>query len=935
MPSAPQASWFNLGVRFCASCCLTVTCWAAWILLGALLAVLVYVALARELPVPGFVLRRAEAELARSGLALRFGRARFDPTGKVLLEDVQVRSRPFEDPLLTCRLLYVRHNFWSLLAGWTLPEEIRIEGAALLLPAMLSPTGTAEPVVSDLVVVLHHEGKVWRVEQLTGHLGRLSLTLQGELVGPAPASGAVPLTLETLTTQFLSAARKVAPLMPRLDAFDDPALDVQLAVNPVLGNTADLLFSAGAVRQPWDQPVVLGPLAATARLRLDGRGPRILTAHLATRRADWGDTVAVENIRAIFKAELTPETFTGRALDLTVAAGSVEYQGEQAVGPVVRADFSAWPVVRSTAAAQISGEFIATAVEARLKEQSARIHAEGRVAPDLVNRVLAKNTPRAAPYFIMGDPVSFAADAFLAPGWSFDHLASRVDGGRMDSHGVKITAARGRVDIAGMDFLAHDARVTMGDNEARGSYWMNFASSDYRMLLEGRLRPVDISGWFPGNWWPTFWNRYFAFPVAAPTAEVDVQGRWKDPALSNNFVRAFARSATVWGGDFESVDATVFVRPNFTHGFDLHGTRAGGSQDVTGTFKRVGVPNSRETARFEFDFTTNADIAMLGRMLEGRADEALAPLRFTAPPAIHAWGAIDDNRANYAFTGEARSSFTYFGFPLDSMKVTGGVAGSDVQLGNIEFSTAGGAGTGHASLTGPPGARRLGFDANLNKANLGRVIRAVQEYSAHRLGQPYTPAPEGKFVRKAANSSLDVSLSAEGDPAGIASFKGTGNAALTGAELGEVHLFGLLSQVLSGLSLSFSSLKLDAARSSFELQDGALYFQDLKVTGPSAVIDARGNYNLATNALDFSAKFKPYDQPGSLLAAAVSLVINPLTSILELKLGGRLDDPRWSVKIGSSSSPNTPPAKPAEAKPAEPAAPPAPPPLPAAPGSAG
>ena len=195
----------------------------------------------------------------------------------------------------------------------------------------------------------------------------------------------------------------------------------------------------------------------------------------------------------------------------------------------------------------------------------------------------------------------------------------------------------------------------------------------------------------------------------------------------------------------------------------------------------------------------------------------------------------------------------------------------------------------------------------------------MQEYDANRLGQPYVVAAESKFIKQAANSSLDVALSAQGDPASVPSFQGAGNAALTGAELGEIHLFGLLSQVLSGLSLSFSSLKLDAARSSFTLRDGTLHFPDLKVTGPSAVMDARGYYTLAGNSLDFSARFKPYDQPGSLLAAAVSLVINPLTSILELKLGGRLDDPKWSVNISSSSTPNaSAPAKPDETTPTVP-----------------
>jgi len=918
---ATQHNWFKTGLRFCGSCCVTVGCWALWIVLSTLLVVLVYIALARDLPVPDFVLRRGEAELAKSGLALKFGHARFDPTGKVLLEDVQLRVRPFDDPLLTCRLLYVRHSFWSLLAGWTLPEEIRLEGAALQLPAMLSLTGTAEPLVSQIAAVLHREGRHWQVEQFTGRLGRLTLTLQGEVTGSVRTAGAAPLALEELTARYLRTARHLAPILHRLEAFDEPTLAVRLEVNPAVGNTADLLFTAGAAHQPWGQPVELGPIVAGARLRLDGRGSRPLQAHVATRRISFRDEITADNVRAILKAEVQPDTFTGRALELQAAAGSVLYDGEPAMGPVVRVDLSAWPAINSSAAAQVDGEFITAEVEARLSEQSARLRAEGRVSPDLINRVLARHTPRAAPYFLMGDPVAFQAEAILAPGWRFDRVAGRVDAGRLDSRGVGITSARGRIDIVGRSFLAHDARVTMGENMARGSYWMDFGTTDYRMLLYGRLRPADINGWFRGDWWLAFWNKYFAFPAVPPAGDVDLQGRWKDPSLTNNFVRASARSATVWGGDFEQVEATVFVRPSFTHGLALHGTRAGGTQVLNGTFKRLGVPNNRETARFEFDFTTNADTAVLGRMLEGRADDVLASLRFSEPPQVHAWGAIEGGVPAYRFTGEARRNLYYYGFPLDSVRVAGGVSGPEVHLGEIEFTTAGGSGTARASLTGPPGSRRLGFDASVNKAHLGRAVRVVQEYDANRLGKPYVVAAESKFIQQAANSSLDVTLSASGNPESIASFQGNGTAALTGAELGEIHLFGLLSQVLSGLSLSFSSLKLDAARSNFTLQEGSLYFPDLKVTGPSAVIDAHGRYTLASNSLDFSAKFKPYDQPGSLLAAAVSIVINPLTSMLELKLGGRLDDPQWSVNLGSSSGPAAPaPAKPAEPAPAPPAA---------------
>lgn len=920
MPTAPKHSWFKTGLRFCGSCAVTVSCWALWIALGLLLAALIYIALAKELPVPGYVLRRIEGELARSGLSLSFGRARFDPTGKVLLQDVRLRSAGFEDPLLTCRLLYVRHDFWSLLAGWTFPAEIQAEGAALQLPAMLAPSGTAEPVVRDLAVTLRRQGPVWHVEQAAGRLGPLALTLQGEFIPPRGTAAAPD--LEVITARFLQTARRLAPLLSRLDTLDRPALAVRLDSDAGGVNRAHLLLTAAGANRPWGQPVITGPFVAGTSVRLGGREPQTVEIQFAVRQAEGPDGVRAHALRAVLHAAIPPETFAPRPGELHVAAAFVETPEGTVRGPVLRTDLARWPLVHAETALQLEGEILAAQVEASLTEKSARLRATGRGHPDFINRALDRHTPRAAPFFRFGDPVAFDAEAVLDPGWRFARLAARAEAGRIDSRGVAIDSARGRITIEGQSFLAHDARVTLGESAARGSYWMDFGTTDYRMLLAGRLHPAAISGWFRGDWWPQFWNRWFAFPAGhPPAAEVDVQGRWKQPWLSRNFVRARATQAAVWGGDFETVDATVFVRPAFAHGLALAAARAGGTQHLTGSFKRFARPDLRGTDRFEFDFDTDADPAVLGRMLEGRADEVLASLRFTAPPQIHAWGALDADGAglvpDYRFAARAAAPLHYYGFPLEHARVQGGVTGGDVRLEEIEFGAAGGRGAGKGTLTGGPGRRLLGFDLYLNRARLGATVHAVQEYDAARTGTPLPTGPDSKFVRTAANSLLDVSLSAQGDPASLASFKGSGQAALTGGELGEVHLFGLLSQVLSGLSLSFSSLKFDAAHTGFELDRGELYFPDLKVTGPSAAIDARGRYAFATNALDFTARFKPYDQPGSLLAAAVSLVMNPLTSILELKLNGPLADPKWSVLVSPGPRPSMAP------EPAPPAADPA------------
>ncbi|MDB6114260.1 MAG: AsmA-like C-terminal region, partial [Lacunisphaera sp.] len=306
------------------------------------------------------------------------------------------------------------------------------------------------------------------------------------------------------------------------------------------------------------------------------------------------------------------------------------------------------------------------------------------------------------------------------------------------------------------------------------------------------------------------------------------------------------------------------------------------------------------------------------RISAGKVDGLLDSLDFSHPPRVHAEGSLNGKWpgavAEYTFRGAAEGGLHYYGFPLETAAVSGGVTGTDVKLDEIQFTTAGGKGVGKASLDGPADQRQLGFDVNVTGADLARTIRAFQEYEEKRPGGKKTAAAESEFMKRASGGRLDVSLSAHGAPGEIATFTGSGNAALTGIELAEIHLFGLLSQVLSGLSLNFSSLKLDAARTSFKLDGGRLHFPDLKISGPSAVIDARGDYVFASNALDFTAKFKPFEEKHTLLTIAMGIVVNPITSILELKLSGPLNKPDWSIVVGPSApKPDSGPApKPAE-----------------------
>ena len=902
--SSPPASSTKRVVRFCGSCAVTLFCWSLWIAMSATLAMLAYVATAEELPVPSFVLRRIERDLARADLALTFGRARLDPKGQVLLDDVKLRTLRFADPVITSRLVYVRRSFWSILAGQPLPDEVRLEGATVQVPALLSPSGTVEPILRDVVLHLSHTGRDWQIHQFTARAANLTVVAEGHIKLPPLPRGQTPLTMPEITRRFLKFSRQLAIDSHRLDAFEQPLLALEFNHRDNTGNTVDAVFTALGAQDPWALPLKLGAMHATTSLPLDGAPMHSAQIHAEIARAVYQDNYTAETVRAIVTAEIVRQPFTLQPQQARIAAGLISGRGERVIAPVLRLDLGEWPRVHAEIATSIRGEALAARADAQLAEKSALVAAEGRVSHELISAVLSEITPRAAPYFVFGDPVGFRAEAVFDPGWKFARLRSWAEGGRLDSRGVGITELRGRVDIDGMQFLAHDAIVRLGDNYARGSYWMDFSTTDYRMLLHGQLRPIAINGWFRGNWWADFWNNNFDFSAAIPSGDIDLTGRWREAERTVYFGRATAPAAAVFGADFADLNTLIFLRPNFTHALELSGTRAGGAQFIAGNFKRFTAPATRDTNRVEFVLDSTLDAETYLKLTRGKASLVLDGLKLQRAPRLHAEGAVDGRWPGavpqLTFTGHVDGGLHFYDFPLESARVRGSLQGPELTLSEVQFAAAGGRGSGTARLSGPPEARVLGFDVQVAGADLPAAIRATKEFQARR-DPTHPPTTTGDdFIKRAAGGKLDVALVASGTPGNLTSFSGTGSSSLTGANLGEIQLFGLLSEALSGLSLNFSSLKLDTARTSLRMDRGKLHFPDLRITGSTAIIEARGDYVFDTSALDFTAKLKPFGENRNLFTAAIGLVINPITSILELKLSGPIAQPAWSVNVGTS-----------------------------------
>jgi hypothetical protein len=902
--------------RFCLSCAATVACWCVWLVLGTTLAVQVYVLVARELPLPGFVRDQLESRLAAENFSLTFARAQFDPAGRLLLEDARLHLSQYEDALVVAESVFLRKSPWSLLSGARAPDEVRIQHATIRLPAPLSPSGTAEPLLRDVHAALRLDGPVVHVDHLSFRCGPVAVSVAGEFALPARGVGRPPVG-ETVA-RLLRVAREAVRELPRLDCLERPTLRIVLAARPGVGNVADLELSAGGVRHPLGSSLELGPLTATTSLRLDGDGLRPVRVALAATSLAQDGVFAARSVEVRVATQVglrpwaAPEDFV-----LEASARELTSWGERAEAPVATARWRSDGSVSAAVAAVVRDSVLVASGTANPARRTGSLSFRGAVPPALVDSVLTPRTPRLARYLRFSEPVDVEAEMEFSEGWSFAGLRSRVRGGALDSNGVAFTALRGRIDVdADGNFLAHDAHVQAGGNRAAGSYWMNFRTMDYRMLLTGALQPPHIAPWFLSGWWSRFWED-IRFPGEAPRADVDVRGNWRDPDSTTYFGWTEAGPAIVRGADFERARVRVFVRPQFAHAFDLEVSRAAGAEWARGWFKRGADSATRSLRRLDYDLAGRLSPGILQALGGEPAEELLAPWSFGTPPQIAFQGRTEyrTGRADpeATFQGEATGPLTYAGFPVDRVRAAGGVRGGDVRIDSLEIEVAGGKGTAKASLSGTGDGRRLGFDFYLDGADLVRGIRALQTYESNRAKGEVQASPNAELLKRASGGRLNFALSAHGHPERLTSFGGSGNLEVKGAELGEVHLFGLLSQVLSGLSLNFSSLKLDTLRGSFRLGDGRVHFPDIRVTGPTALIDGKGDFLLEGRTLDFTAGFKPYEGNRNLITGVIGIVVNPLASILELRLTGPVSRPKWTVSLGGAPARDPAPAAPVPA----------------------
>jgi len=892
--------WLNLcgqGARVCLAGVLRLIRWTVWLALTLLLAMEIWIATAHELAVPSFLLRAFEARLAVSHVQVKFGHARFDPSGRILLEDVTLSLPAFSEPIVVDRVAYLELDPWALAVGQFEPRFLHLSGASLAVPAMLSSTGRAEELVRDLDATVRLGKNELIIEHLTAHVAGIAVTGHGAFhLASQPAGAVAPLPLaDFLAHHYPDFCRQVVRAAARLAALDQPQLEFELIPSDTRGALATVTVTARSLK--LDEPVALQAtgLSVTTRFPLAGDAPVMSPLTLAIDDLVLPAGVHLQNVQARLRGSLKPALYTYDPRDMLLSAGTLTVQGFSFPGLLARVKPGPLPRVEADLAVACEGQAVTLRGIADLTAQSAKVHFEGALAPGLLTPISNAIHHDVRPFFSIQQPLPLSADVNFGPGWKFTNISAHVALPAVDAYHVHVDEAGGQIEFDGHNFLAHHAWARIGQNFARGSFAWDFDHMVHRFLLEGRLRPLEISGWF-GKWWPNVFHDY-EFPVAPPDASVDVQSHLRESRLNTVFAYVDATGPVVHGASFDHGRTLLYVRPNFLDGKEVFTTLGSGS--ARGTFARV-VDANYNLISLDLNFDSSLPLTVPSQIFGPLVSDVLAPYWFAQPPTVslqmHFDGAASPDGAHQLaqITAQSVGAFTFHDFPLSNLSFHAKVHDDEVVLDRIEVAFAGGISNGSARVWGVNAQRRLGFDYTLRNASLGQAVSIVEAYSAKRQGRP--PPTPGKFFQDKARVKLDLAVSAEGLYDDPYSYQGSGNASLSGDALGDVRLLGLLSELLS-----FTSLHFNSARASFKVAGPKLDFSQVNITGSNSAIDARGTYGLDQHELDFTAKVNPFQESSFLPTALLGVVFTPFSSVLEVKLTGQLEKPKWVFVNGPSN----------------------------------
>ncbi len=442
----------------------------------------------------------------------------------------------------------------------------------------------------------------------------------------------------------------------------------------------------------------------------------------------------------------------------------------------------------------------------------------------------------------------------------------------------------------------HEAEFYHPQHHLRGSYEENLETRDFRFLVLGRAYPPNLNPLFD-DWWDRLWTKLV---MTGPDliADVDYHSRWGDPLKGEIHAWGQARQFQLHGLPVTNCSLRLRRKMGFVQLQDLSALCPEGQIDGSICWLYPYLTKSEET-QTQFDLRSTLPLSELQKVVSSLAP--VTPLfSNTSRPLLRARGYFAEighhlTAQRIDLEATIAGEFRFHSLPFHGLQLNARLRGHSVYLDRIETKFCEGLLSANADLDpAPPGqGRPIRLQCQLLEAAYPEAWQEFQHFlqqnSMSTIAPRSMPPPPNpsKTSTSPAPGRLGLAAFLHGNLGDMKSLVGEGSVWIRQPELGRIRIFGLLSKVLESLGSGFATLSLSDVNGNFSLTPQHLQLPDLKITGPSATIDAVGQITRRTGELNFSVN----------LYLPNVFIFNPLSYVLSMRLRGTVDDPQWSLAI--------------------------------------
>lgn len=762
----------------------------------------------------------------------------------------------------------------SLLAGKPKIAAISIRGGQLNCPAIASPSGTQEPVLQNLRAVLIPKAGGWSLRNLAFDLHNAKVT---GVFRDSP-----PLVLKTTsdkkpglppgTNKFLASLLRSRTQLARLDrptlallSREDGETDVQLQAHglhiPELLTAGQLAFNT---RLQYESGHVLftKPVQGQLENSLVKQDIRITHLHLQL---------------PPLSTEIKPTLFP---LVVEISTGPVQLKTEFAGRFIGKLRMEDGNHLELDGSVGFLDSFASLSTTANLEEKTAHVQTRFRIQHTDIQSLQAFIPRKHLQQAKFKSPVGGTLEARFGEDWSLQEAHFDIRAGQLDILDVALASIHARGNYLPGQLEVPEITAQFKPGEITGSFLQDLESNNYRFLLEGEILPDQLNPWF-NPWWDDLWAR-FQFKGLPPKADIDVQGRWNDHSRRNIFGKGEIQNATYKGAPFKRVNARLRSIPKYTELFDMDAEFRQGHADGRVAWIQHPTERARISSR-RFDLRGKLDLPTASILFGDRVKNILKDFTLQKPASIAASGVLFGEGTFDYLAQEPISHFnvqskatdaTFQSIPLDYLEIDLENLGTAITIDPLRFGFSDGKAEGWLKHRHKPEGPPMEFAFKLKGADKQRVLENLALHPKLKLKPPKPQQKKSTFE--------NFEIHATGNHGDLTSFEGTGQFSLHDPGLAQINILGLLFKELKGLALPFISFSFDRMEAQFKVQKNLVVFPKggIAIKGPTSKVDAEGQLDIKTRGLALKVRFLPLGLP--------------LARILEMRLGGTIDQPKWN-----------------------------------------